>query len=76
MSRSRKKNSICGNAKAESEKEDKQITHRIFRRRSKRAIQKESEPPESFNEVRSTWDFAKDGKQYFDEEKHPELMRK
>ncbi len=76
MSRSKKKNPICGNAKADSEKEDKQRTHRVFRRREKDALRKEQDPPEDFDEVASTWDYAKDGKQYFDPDKHPDLMRK
>ena len=76
MSRSRKKNSICGNAIADSEKEDKQRTHRVFRRREKDALRKDKDPPGDFDEVDSTWDYAKDGKQYFNPDKHPELMRK
>jgi hypothetical protein len=76
MSRSRRKNPICGNAKAESEKEDKQRANRVFRRREKDAIRKRKDPPEDINEVITDWDMAKDGKQRFDPERWPEGMRK
>jgi len=75
MSRSRKKISICGATTGRSEKHDKRIANRIFRRKEKAAIHHEKDPPENINEVSDIWLFDKDGKFYFDEE-WPKRMRK
>jgi len=79
MSRSRRKTPITGWTTSKSEKKDKQIANRRFRRREKQAIYHGEEPPEDPNEVSNPWDFAKDGKQYIDEEtrkKFPSWLRK
>lgn len=63
MSRSKKKTSILGIA-GDSEKQDKRINNRMFRRREKVAIEQDKEPPYDMNEVRNVWSMAKDGKYY------------
>lgn len=76
MSRSRRKTPITGNTLAESEKTDKQLARRAGRKRVKELIRagRYDELPED-NEGES-WGWAKDGKQFFDEEEFPNLMRK
>lgn len=80
MSRSRRKTPITGNTTAESEKYDKRLANRAFRAKMKSALKKEKEPLKNKLESGySTWDFAKDGKQYLHKEtlqKYPDLMRK
>ena len=76
MSRSRKKTSICGNTYAASDKMGKKICHKKFRQAERQAIHHEEDPPVDPREVDSCWSWPKDGKQYFDEEKHPKEMRK
>ena len=75
MSRSRRKNSICGWTCAESEKRDKQLANRAFRRRVKGALITGRPLPDR-REIREVYMFGKDGKQRFDINKHPEAMRK
>ena len=79
MSRSYRKTPITGISLAESEKQDKRLANRAFRRKSKVAIIHGDEPPFSIRSVSEVYCFAKDGKQYCRAEivaKDPELMRK
>lgn len=76
MSRSRRKNPMTGWTNARTEKDDKRLAHRKFRQREREAIHRGEDPPEDLKEVSDIWDFDKDGKQIFDPEKYPELMRK
>lgn len=79
MSRSRKKTPICGITTAESEKEDKRYCNRKMRRKSKSILkytQDQDKLPIDKNEIMNVWDMAKDGRQEFDPEEHPEIMRK
>lgn len=79
MSRSYRKTPICGYTCAESEKQDKRVANRKFRRESRVAIRKGKEPPISLKQISNVWDFAKDGKQYLRKAtlaKFPDLMRK
>ncbi|NOL50372.1 hypothetical protein [Pelistega europaea] len=79
MSRSYRKNPIVGYSCAESEKKDKQLANRKFRRRAKVAILAGREPPVRMREVVCVWSFAKDGKQYCSKETikaYPSIMRK
>lgn len=71
MSRSRKKNVICGNTSKDSEKEDKKRANRKFRKKVKRKIKEQVEGkeidedlPNKVQEVSDNWCFEKDGKQY------------
>lgn len=75
MSRSRRKNPICGWTCAESEKQDKRLANRAFRRRVKGALATGRIMPDR-REVHNVWTFAKDGTQRFDPDKWPEGMRK
>lgn len=65
MSRSYRKTKIFGITTCASEKQDKQLANRAFRRIAKAAVKADSDPPVSRNEVSDTWDFGKDGKQYW-----------
>jgi hypothetical protein len=76
MSRSKKKTPICGIAANNSEKEDKRRVNRKFRHKERIAINKDKDPPEDLDEIETEWEFNKDGRQYFDPDKFPELMRK
>ena len=79
MSRSYKHTTISGMTTAQSEKKDKQLANRRFRRISKHRVRIDEEPLIDLNEISDPWDFQKDGKRYFDPEeakKFPKLFRK
>lgn len=79
MSRSYKHTTISGITTATSEKRDKQLANRRFRRISKHRAKIDAEPLVDLNEISDPWDFQKDGKRYFfpDEAKlFPKLFRK
>lgn len=79
MSRSYKHTTISGITTATSEKRDKQLANRRFRRISRHRVRTETEPLIDLNEISDPWDFQKDGKRYFDPEeakKFPKLFRK
>ena len=64
MSRSYKKYAVTTCTTSASEKNDKRIAHRIFRKRAKRALKnnKLSLLPFRMRDVSNIWCFAKDGK--------------
>lgn len=79
MSRSFKHATISGITTARSEKRDKQLANRRFRRISRHRVRIEAEPLVHLNEISDVWDFQKDGKRYFDPEEaklFPKLFRK
>jgi hypothetical protein len=78
MSRSRRHTPICGITLAESEKYDKAKAHRIERHRVKvyLATHATDEGLPDWRALTQVYLFAKDGKQRFDPERHPKLMRK
>ena len=79
MSRSYKHTTISGITTATSEKRDKQLANRRFRRISKHRVKIDAEPLVHLNEISDIWDFQKDGKRYFFSEeakKFPKLFRK
>lgn len=79
MSRSYKKTPICGLTTAKSDKEDKRLANRLFRRASRNHIKSNREPFYRLREVCNVWDFAKDGKIYYDKEavkRYPKVLRK
>ena len=78
MSRSRQKISRTGMTTARSEKKDKQRSSRAYRRQVNAQLQggRWFDWFPKRNEVRDCWTFAKDGKQWFDEDAFPQLMRK
>ena len=79
MSRSYKKTQISGFTTAKSEKEDKRFANRLFRRASRNRIKSNREPFYRLREVCDVWDFAKDGRVYYDKEavkRYPKVLRK
>ena len=87
MSRSRRKSPICSITCSDSEKWDKQKANRRFRKHTKQLLRRQIQSeeleecqsevlPEKMKELCEVWSFAKDGKQRFDPEKWPDLMRK
>ena len=79
MSRSFRKTPICGFTTANSNKEDKRLANRRFRRASRNRIKSNREPFYRLREVCNVWDFAKDGKMYYDKEavkRYPKVLRK
>lgn len=78
MSRSRKKNPHSGITTAKSEKQDKRVANRHVRRVNKSllALTNDETHLQLKREVSDVWCMDKDGKQRFDPEKYPELMRK
>ena len=75
MARSYRHTPICGMTTARSEKRDKQIAHRQYRRVNKQRIEHELEPLQ-VRETSNVWLWDKDGRQLFDAARHPKLMRK
>jgi hypothetical protein len=65
MSRSVRKTKIFGITTAISEKQDKRLWNRKFRKICKRLISVEKEAPIKIQGVTNVWDGAKDGKQYY-----------
>lgn len=76
MGKSFKRTSICGNAVASSEKQDKRLANRRFRRNSKQLINCKREPCVDIKEVSNVYSFNKDGKHYFSSKEYPQYMRK
>lgn len=66
MSRSRKKTPIHTIACCSSQKEDKTLANRKFRRMTSMAITNGKEPPLSKFQAANPWDFVGDGKRYND----------
>lgn len=76
MSRSYRKTPICGITTAESEKQDKRLANRLFRRNARQLLKLGKEPPFTIRVVSNVYSFEKDGKQYFSAMKYPYLLRK
>jgi hypothetical protein len=81
MSRSYKRIPIHGITTAESEKEDKRIWNRSFRKTAKGKIRGATDfdavaLPQNIHKETEFWKGAKDGKYWFDALKFPEEMRK
>jgi len=70
MSRSRRKHNIRGNTSAESEKEDKKLWHKAFRRKTKIITTGKKNLDDivfpSVKDISDTWTMAKDGKFKFE----------
>ncbi|MDH7461390.1 hypothetical protein QEG73_08865 [Chitinophagaceae bacterium 26-R-25] len=64
MSRSKKKTPITGITGAESEKNDKRIANRKFRRITKMQVKKGDDKFVELKEISNVWSFDKDGKHY------------
>ena len=79
MTRSKRKTPKCGVTTAESEKWNKQASHRKTRRHTRQCIAVDPEVenlPQHDRDLTNPWSMDKDGKQRFDPEKWPEGMRK
>lgn len=83
MGKSYKKNAYGGWTGAESEKKDKEASHKAFRNKEREALirvmrEEEAEFPERLEEISQVYAFAKDGKQYCEEpsENDPDYERK
>jgi hypothetical protein len=79
MSRSRRSSSVCGMTKSESEAWWKQMSSRALRCAFRIRLARGQDPDALIlptrHEVKGQWG-PKDGKQYFDAARFPELMRK
>ena len=64
MARSRRKTPIFGITTSPSEKHDKRLANRRWRRNVRLALVAEREPPLQ-REVSNVWDFDKDGKHWY-----------
>jgi hypothetical protein len=76
MSRSKRKSPVIGMTTARSEKEDKRWHNRVLRRRVPETIRKGNDILPKKDEISTTWDMAKDGKQRFDPHRESKLLRK
>jgi hypothetical protein len=78
MSKSKKKTSIGGITTSCSEKQDKRLYNRRFRRICKQIINADfdCELLPHLREYSNPWAMDKDGKVWFDAKKFPKLMRK
>lgn len=78
MSRSKRRTPVCGVTTARSEKQDKRLYNRRYRRVCKQAIH--SDPGRELlprlREYSNPWVMDKDGKARFDPEDRPDLLRK
>jgi len=70
MSRSRNKNPIFGHTTCKSEKQDKKLWHRRFRRNRKQDIENTDIRYHS-----NPWSMGKDGKQYYRNFKEEDLRK-
>ncbi|MCU0437460.1 MAG: hypothetical protein MUC49_06050 [Raineya sp.] len=75
MSRSKKKTPIIGITSSETEKEDKKLANRKFRKVVKAQIKKEKDILALVKEVSNVWSFAKDGKKYVKNPKEKNLRK-
>jgi len=64
MSRSRRKTPKIGITSAESEKNNKRMANRLFRRSTKSQLKSGQNVFVSVKEVSNVWSFDKDGKQF------------
>jgi len=76
MSRSFRKIPIAGITTAKSEKQDKRLANRRYRRITKQLIKNNNFNLPLLREVSNIWSMDKDGKKVFDPVKYPKLMRK
>jgi hypothetical protein len=78
MSKSKKRTSITGITTATSEKEEKRLYNRCYRRKCRMVLRAfdEDELFPILREHSNVWAMDKDGKNWFDSNLFPELMRK
>lgn len=76
MSRSYRHLPIIGMTTACSEKEDKRLANRAFRRANALKIDNPHGIYPALREYSDPWGWSKDGKMWFEPEKYPKSMRK
>jgi hypothetical protein len=77
MARSRRKTPIAGVTSAESEKQDKAASHRVYRRTLKQVITPALETPlPTEKQLTNPWSMAKEGKSRYDPDMSPKRRRK
>jgi len=78
MSRSKKISPVCGLTEACSEKQDKRLYNRRYRRACEQALRlnPKCELLPHLREYSNPWAMDKDGKMRFDPKQRPELLRK
>jgi len=77
MSRSKRHTSIIGICGDRSEKWSKRHANHLFRRNHRNKFDEEDDKTPSNKKVWNIdWNGTKDGKVFFNSERHPELMRK
>jgi hypothetical protein len=75
MSRGKRKTPIFGHTTAISEKEDKQIWHRAFRRSCRQALQYSLECTLHIKQFFNPCNMGKDGKHYYNEAKDEDMRK-
>jgi len=75
MSRSFKKTPIFGNTKGVSEKLDKRLANRSFRRTTNTCLASGKEPPFNKNQTSDIWGFTKDGKHFWKHAKKEDMRK-
>lgn len=76
MSRSYKHTNISAHTTAESEKKDKRIANKKYRRKVRELLRNETYELPLLREVSNVFNMDKDGKAFFDVDKHPQYLRK
>jgi hypothetical protein len=78
MSRSRRKRPFRGFSSSDTEKDDKRMANRKFRRKVKQRLTPDVQPETlpHLREVSNPWCMDKDGKRRFDPAEEPGFMRK
>ncbi len=74
MSRSRKKHPAGGWTTAISDKQDKRLSARAWRRLVRVALSMGQEPPHE-KEIRNPWNWDKDGRQWFGAALSPQSLK-
>lgn len=77
MSRSYRKTPICGHTTADSEKQDKRIANRSFRRTVRQQLGSR-DPDAVITDIRavsSVWSFDKDGKQFLHDPSEKDMRK-
>jgi hypothetical protein len=75
VSRSRKKISILGFSSSESEKKDKRMANRMFRRINKQLLHTGNDLVNDMNEIMTRWEMDKDDKRYVKDVSSKEMRK-
>jgi hypothetical protein len=75
VSRSRKKIPILGFSSSESEKKDKRMANRMFRRINKQLLHTGNDLVNDMNEIMTRWEMDKDDKRYVKDVSSKEMRK-